>query len=155
VTRVFGRNELKQAILEVLDEVGPANGYALMQALEDRIGSAWRPSPGAIYPALLALEELGLVRGTDDGGGRIYELADKGRLDAARYEGTLDRVARRASMRPARTTLGSALDRFAAEHPQRRQTLDEDGAARVTGILERARTDIDAVITTTGGAPDG
>jgi DNA-binding PadR family transcriptional regulator len=151
VTRVFGRNELKQAILEVLDEVGPANGYALMQALEDRIGSAWRPSPGAIYPALLALEELGLVRGTDDGGGRVYELAEQGRLDAARYEGTLDRVARRASARPARTTLGAVLDGFAARHPQRRAALDDADVARIDGILERARTDIDAVITTTRG----
>jgi DNA-binding PadR family transcriptional regulator len=151
VTRVFGRNELKQAILEVLDEVGPANGYGLMQALEDRIGPTWRPSPGAIYPALLALEELGLVRGTDDGGGRIYELAEKGRLDAARYEGTLDRVAHRASTRPARATLGGLLDRFASDHPHRRGALDEDQVARVAGILERARTDIDAVITTTRG----
>ena len=149
MTRVFGRNELKQAILEVLDDVGPTNGYALMQALEERIGSAWRPSPGAIYPALLALEELGLVRGTDDGSGRVYELAEQGRLDAARYEGTLDRVARRASTRPARATLASLLDRFAAEHPRRRAALDDEQVASVAGILDRARTDIDAVITTT------
>jgi DNA-binding PadR family transcriptional regulator len=151
VNRRFGRPELKHANHEVRDDIGPANGYVLMQALGDRVGSTWKPSPGAIYPALLALEELGLVEGTDDGSGRVYELGARGRLDAARHRGTVDRVAQRASARPQQVTLGSLLDEFAASHPQRREPLDDERTRRATEILARATTDLDEVITTTRG----
>ena len=148
MTRIFGRNELKQAILEVLGEVGPVNGYVLMQALEERIGSSWRPSPGAIYPALLALEELGLIEGRDDeGGGRVYELADRGRVDFAQHQGTLDRAAKRARAKRPELTLGTLLDRFAAGHPARRATLDEVGQQRVAAILDRATDELTTAVT--------
>ena len=39
----------------------PMHGYQLMQAIGDRTGGRWTPSPGAIYPALNMLEDEGLV----------------------------------------------------------------------------------------------
>ena len=57
MSRLFARGELKLALLHVAAELGPANGYAIMQGLGDRVGGSWQPSPGAIYPALLALED--------------------------------------------------------------------------------------------------
>ena len=57
MTRVFNRGELKLALLSVIASLGEGHGYAIMQELQRRVGSQWRPSPGAIYPALVALEE--------------------------------------------------------------------------------------------------
>src|SRR5690606_4230036 len=79
VSRLFGRGQLKQALLQVAAELGPANGYTIMQALDERVGGSWRPSPGAIYPALLALEDAGLLQGREDDGTRLYEVTARGR----------------------------------------------------------------------------
>ena len=50
-----------------------------MQELEQRSGGVWRPSPGSVYPALQQLEDEGLVRAAESGGGRVFELTERGR----------------------------------------------------------------------------
>ena len=54
------------------------NGYQVIRTLEERTGGAWRPSPGAIYPALAQLEDEGLIA-TADGGRKAFTLTDAGR----------------------------------------------------------------------------
>jgi DNA-binding PadR family transcriptional regulator len=56
-----------------------------MQALEDKSRGAWRPSPGAVYPALAQLEDEKLVRGEEieGGGGRVFTLTSAGQKAAA------------------------------------------------------------------------
>jgi DNA-binding PadR family transcriptional regulator len=72
------RGDVRAAVLALLAEE-PRNGYQLMQELERRSGGAWRPSPGSIYPALQLLEDEGLVRAEESGGGRTFTLTDRGR----------------------------------------------------------------------------
>ncbi len=147
MTRVFRAHELKQAILEALDEHGPANGYALMQVLAERIGAAWRPSPGAVYPALLALEDLGLIGAIDNGASRTYHLEDSGLATVADNCGTLDRVSRRAKSIGRQTNVGILLDRFASTHPKRTRTVDADTAQRIEAVLAGAASKINALMT--------
>src|SRR5918999_6284264 len=78
----FRRGELKEAIVLVLDSLGEAHGYAIMAELKDRVGGGWKPSPGAIYPALLALVETGHVQTADRDGSRMYSLTPAGRRAA-------------------------------------------------------------------------
>src|SRR5437588_10911522 len=54
------RGDVRAALLLLLAEE-PRNGYQLMQAIEERSGGRWRPSPGSIYPSLAQLEDEGLV----------------------------------------------------------------------------------------------
>jgi DNA-binding PadR family transcriptional regulator len=74
------RGDVRAALLTLLDEE-PRNGYGLMQEIERRSEGAWRPSPGAVYPALQQLEDEGFVRVVPAEGesGRRYELTDAGR----------------------------------------------------------------------------
>jgi DNA-binding PadR family transcriptional regulator len=72
------RGDVRAAALVLLDEE-PRNGYQLMQEIEQRSEGAWRPSPGAVYPALQQLEDEGLVRAVESEGRRVYELTDAGR----------------------------------------------------------------------------
>ena len=72
------RGALGGAILTFLAE-RPMHGYELITLLEERSGGRWKPSPGAIYPALGKLEHRGLVTSTEDDGKRRYELTDTGR----------------------------------------------------------------------------
>jgi DNA-binding PadR family transcriptional regulator len=55
------------------------HGYQLMQAIGDRSGGRWTPSPGAIYPALNLLEDEGLVTVTAESGRKVAALTETGR----------------------------------------------------------------------------
>jgi DNA-binding PadR family transcriptional regulator len=64
---------------------GSANGYQLMQNLEERSDGRWSPSPGSVYPALSQLEDEGLIHSIQAEGesGRAFELTDAGREQLA------------------------------------------------------------------------
>ncbi len=73
------RGDVRTALLLLLHLDGPANGYQLMQALEQRSDGRWRPSPGSVYPALAQLEDEGLIRQVSIDSGRVFEITDAGR----------------------------------------------------------------------------
>lgn len=72
------RGEVRYAVLTLLAEQ-PMHGYQLMQAISDRTGGRWMPSPGAIYPTINQLEDEGLVDVTADSGRKQVTLTDRGR----------------------------------------------------------------------------
>ena len=144
MSRIFGRGELKLALLEVLGDTGPSHGYALMQALEQRIGGGWKPSPGAIYPALLALECEGLVIGADGEEVRFYSITSAGNRALDTHPG-LSTIADRAR-EPRAETLGSHLDRFASSCPTRRQIVDPGDVGLLENVLQRALDDIELLL---------
>lgn len=76
------RRDVRGAVLLVL-AVEPMHGYQVMQALAERSGGTWRPSPGAIYPVLSALEDEGLVTISADSGRKVATLTEVGRTAAA------------------------------------------------------------------------
>jgi DNA-binding PadR family transcriptional regulator len=73
-----GRGDVRAAILALLREA-PRNGYQIMSEIEERSGGAWRPSPGAVYPALSQLADEGLIEAEESGGKRTFRLTDEGR----------------------------------------------------------------------------
>jgi DNA-binding PadR family transcriptional regulator len=72
------RGDVRLALLRLLAEQ-PANGYQLMQTIEERSGGRWRPSPGSVYPTLAQLEDEGLIRSVEADGSRRFEITDAGR----------------------------------------------------------------------------
>jgi DNA-binding PadR family transcriptional regulator len=72
------RGDVRLALLRLLAEE-PANGYQLMQTIEERSGGRWRPSPGSVYPTIAQLEDEGLVRSIESDGSRQLEITDAGR----------------------------------------------------------------------------
>src|SRR5215211_1969877 len=71
------RGDVRTAILLVLADQ-PMHGYQIMQAMGDRTGGAWRPSPGAVYPTIAQLEDEGLVTTQEEGGRRSVTLTSEG-----------------------------------------------------------------------------
>ncbi|ADD41802.1 PadR family transcriptional regulator [Stackebrandtia nassauensis] len=71
------RGDVRAAILSLLGE-GPMNGYQVMQAIAERSQGGWRPSPGAVYPALQQLTDEGLVQPTGEGRKTLFELTEAG-----------------------------------------------------------------------------
>jgi DNA-binding PadR family transcriptional regulator len=77
------RGDVRAAALALLTE-RPMHGYEMIQELEERTDGVWRPSPGAIYPALQLLEDQGLVTADAEAGKRLFSLTDTGRGEAAK-----------------------------------------------------------------------
>jgi DNA-binding PadR family transcriptional regulator len=72
------RGDVRATILALLTE-GPRTGYQIMSDIEERSRGAWRPSPGAVYPALQLLADEELIIGDEAGGRRTYRLTEAGR----------------------------------------------------------------------------
>lgn len=79
------RGDVRDAILALLAE-SPLNGYQIIQTLAERTGGIWKPSPGAVYPALSQLEDERLIEAFDNEGQRAFRLTESGQAAAARIE---------------------------------------------------------------------
>lgn len=72
------RGDVRAAILALLDEE-PRNGYQIIQEIAERSQGGWKPSPGAVYPALQQLTDEGLVRADETDGRKTFQLTEAGR----------------------------------------------------------------------------
>ncbi len=77
------RGDVRAAILDLLAEGQPWNGYQIIQEIGSRTQGVWRPSAGSVYPALQLLEDEGLIAvqaaEATDGRTRTFALTDQGR----------------------------------------------------------------------------
>jgi len=79
------RGDVRAAALALLAE-RPMNGYQMIQEIGELSGGLWRPSPGAVYPALQQLQDEGLIQPEPgETGRRGYVLTDSGREYAAAH----------------------------------------------------------------------
>ncbi len=80
------RGDVRAAILDLLAEGQPWNGYQLIQEIGARTQGVWRPSAGSVYPALQQLEDEGLIRAeAGEDRRRNYTLTDEGRAYVAAH----------------------------------------------------------------------
>lgn len=95
-------------VLQTLQTLGPQHGYAIAARLEQVSGGALQINMGTLYPALMRLEQRGLLRGHwrttgNNRKARFYELTAAGRRGLAKEKDAWDRMT--AIMR---TLLGEA-----------------------------------------------
>lgn len=124
---------------------GPRNGYQVIQELAERSEGRWRPSPGAVYPALNQLEDEGLIEACEHEGRKAFRLTDSGRQEA-------DRLAQgRAPWEPEGdepemaggvADLGAAFGQVKLATRAVFQTGDEHMAAAAAEVLDTARRDL-------------
>jgi len=74
------RRGLGYLILTILVSKGPMTGADIMREIEKVTQGFWKPSPGAIYPALDKLEAEGYVQVAKvEGLKNYYEITEKGK----------------------------------------------------------------------------
>jgi DNA-binding PadR family transcriptional regulator len=94
---VFDQGDLRWVILKLISEK-PSHGYELIKAIEDRLGGAYSPSPGVVYPTLTLLEELGLIAATQsDGAKKAYGITEEGEKALAENLSTVETIFQRIS----------------------------------------------------------
>jgi len=90
--RVFEQGDLRYVILKLISEK-PSHGYEIIKAIEDRLGGAYSPSPGVIYPTLTLLEETGLIAATQsDGPRKLFEITAEGRAAMERDKVAIEAI---------------------------------------------------------------
>src|ERR1700747_1516074 len=73
------RGDVRAAILDLLAEGEPWNGYQIIQEIGARTQGVWRPSAGSVYPALQQLEDEALIRAeAGEDRRRMYTLTEEG-----------------------------------------------------------------------------
>jgi DNA-binding PadR family transcriptional regulator len=106
--RVFEQGDLRYVLLKLIADK-PSHGYELIKDIEDRLGGAYSPSPGVVYPTLTLLEELGYIRAMQSEGARkAYEITDEGRAALEKNTHAVDEIFRR---------IGEMADRLGAQTP--------------------------------------
>jgi PadR family transcriptional regulator, regulatory protein PadR len=76
-------------VLQTVDALGPLHGYAIASRLEQVSRGALKLNMGTLYPALMRLEQRGLLRGDwsvteNNRKARFYSLTAAGRRELAK-----------------------------------------------------------------------
>ena len=95
--RVFDQGDLRYVILALIAEK-PRHGYELIRPpIEDKLGGAYSPSPGVVYPTLTLLEELGHApRERRRRRQELYEITPEGTAFLEANRPTVDAIFGRA-----------------------------------------------------------
>ena len=85
-------------VLQTVDSLGPLHGYAIAARLGQVSGGALQLNMGTLYPALMRLEQRGLLRGNwgtteTNRKARFYAVTSAGRRQLAREKDAWDRMA--------------------------------------------------------------
>ena len=84
-------------VLQTLDSLGPLHGYAVAARLAQLSSGALQLKMGTLYPALMRLEQRGLLRGKwgtteTNRKARFYSVTSAGRGQLAREKDAWDRM---------------------------------------------------------------
>src|SRR6185312_8366151 len=85
-------------VLKTLETLGPLHGYAIAARLEQVSNGALQLNMGTLYPALMRLEQRGLLKGTwgtteSNRKARFYALTPAGRRELEKEKQAWDRMA--------------------------------------------------------------
>jgi DNA-binding PadR family transcriptional regulator len=149
--RMLGHGDLKLLLLALIEEQ-PHHGYELIRTIEEMFHGHYSPSPGAIYPTLTMLEELGHAEvRSSEGGRKQYVITASGRAFLDDNRGAVEDVmsraehsARRASRMSPPAVVHKAMHALKHALLMRGTNWDKSEAERVAAILERAASEIAA-----------
>ena len=85
-------------VLQTLDSLGPLHGYSIAARLEQVSGGVLQLNMGTLYPALMRLEQRGLLRGKwgtteTNRRARFYTVTPAGRHQLARERQAWEQMA--------------------------------------------------------------
>ena len=85
-------------VLRTLESIGPQHGYAISARLENVSGGALQLNMGTLYPALMRLEQRGLIRGKwgateTKRKARFYEITAAGKRQLEKEKQAWERMA--------------------------------------------------------------
>jgi len=123
------------------------HGYEIMRSLGEEFGGFYRPSAGAIYPILQALEDEGYIKGEEQEDKRIYSITPKGteflRKSEEKFKAIIEK--RKAFFRE-RKGLNRELRNLAGLIMTNYHDLTPEKADKIAQIMKETRRKIDDII---------
>jgi DNA-binding PadR family transcriptional regulator len=149
------RGAVRYLVLDSIEKQ-PRHGYEIMQAIEERSGGTYRPSPGVVYPTLQLLEELGHARVEEREGRKIYAITAEGRRELEEHREEVDEFYDRsgaASWEEYAEELGDLIKHATRlfkvfRHSARRGRLTPSTMKKVRAVLDEALAKIEALVDT-------
>ncbi|MBJ7313682.1 PadR family transcriptional regulator [Rugamonas sp. CCM 8940] len=143
--KMFDAGAMRYIVLQLISEK-PRHGYEIIKELEQRAGGSYTPSPGAIYPLLSMLLDMGHVSATPDGNKKLHTITPEGSIFLAENRQFVDAIMARMN-EPAGghgDVRGSmhAL-KVAVIQQVRENQPDEAKLAQIQAILRRATVEIE------------
>jgi DNA-binding PadR family transcriptional regulator len=147
--RLFASGDLRFLLLALIAEK-PRHGYELIKAIEEKLGGAYSPSPGVIYPMLTLLEETGLASVTNEGTRKLYSITEEGKQTLEENRALVDAIFERmsgvgAAARPADRDpqILRAIQNLRVALGLRSATLSAEQRSRIVEILDQAAREIE------------
>lgn len=94
--KMFDAGAMRYIVLHLIAEK-PRHGYEIIKELEQRSGGGYTPSPGAIYPLLSLLLDMGHVSATPDGNKKLHTITPEGAAFLADNRQFVDAIVARMS----------------------------------------------------------
>ena len=147
--RFFDQGDLRLVILALLAEQ-PRHGYEIIKAIEERLGGAYAPSPGVVYPTLTWLDELGYAALAEGAGSKkLYSATPEGLAYLEQNRGLVDGLFARMDQVGAQGDFAPRIMRamgnvkLALKLRLASGTLTEEQVDRIAGALDAAAHEIE------------
>ncbi len=145
--KMFDAGAMRYVVLQLIAEK-PRHGYEIIKELEQRSGGGYSPSPGAIYPLLSMLLDMGHVVASADGNKKLHTITPDGEAFLAENRQFVDAIlARLAEGDEHREGLRSAMHelKHAAIEQARAGNHSPERIEQIRAILRKAAEDINAL----------
>jgi len=145
--KMFDAGALRYIVLQLIAE-RPRHGYEIIKEIEERVGGGYAPSPGAIYPLLALLEDLGHVEVTADGNKKLHSITPDGRAFLKQNRAFVDAIFMRMGAgcgdeRDGIVAIRAAMHQIKDLLRSQAQTeLSAEKMKKIVAILDRAAAEI-------------
>ncbi|MEP4051065.1 MAG: PadR family transcriptional regulator [Litorimonas sp.] len=147
--RPLAHGDLRLLILNII-KTTPSHGYGLINEIKTLTSGVYEPSPGVIYPALEALQDLGWVEIQPEKGKRVLHITDAGHAELLEQSEAIKLIEERlktlsSTEQPVEPDdIRGALRqlRHTTVSTFKGQNLDSEAREKAVSILEDARKKI-------------
>ena len=145
--KMFDAGAMRYVVLQLIAEK-PRHGYEIIKELEQRSGGGYTPSPGAIYPLLSMLLDMGHVVATADGNKKLHTITPEGEAFLAENRQFVDAILMRmAEPDEQRDVLRNLMHelKHAAVTQARASHHNQERLEQIRAIISRATAEINAL----------
>jgi DNA-binding PadR family transcriptional regulator len=147
----FQKGDLKYVILDIIQDK-PSHGYEIIRILEERSHGFYSPSPGAVYPTLQLLEEMGYIEVAHENGKKVYTITDEGKQFLSDREHFAEGIKKqmrdhwsKKNTSDIRETMAE-IGRMGRLVGRRFRHVDADKMRRIREVISRAYHDIEVIL---------
>ncbi|MES2261901.1 MAG: PadR family transcriptional regulator [Pseudomonadota bacterium] len=146
--KMFDSGAMRYVVLQLIADK-PRHGYEIIKELEQRSGGSYTPSPGAIYPLLAMLADMGHVSVSQDGAKKLHTVTPEGLAFLEENRQMVDAVMARMS----EPSEGGGDDLRSLMHALKEAVIlrarsdapSESRLQQIRAILRRAAADINGL----------